>query len=77
MVQALQTDYSVRQICETLGFNRSNTLKEEEVYLNDYKDIHEARVIIRHSIIQVYSRKRPHSVLGYLTPVEFQQKILS
>ncbi len=24
MVEALQTDYSVRQICETLGFNRSN-----------------------------------------------------
>ena len=24
MVAALQTDYSVRQICETLGFNRSN-----------------------------------------------------
>ena len=24
MVMALQTDYSVRQICETLGFNRSN-----------------------------------------------------
>ena len=24
MVEALQTDYSVRQICQTLGFNRSN-----------------------------------------------------
>lgn len=24
MVQELQTDYSVRQICETLGFNRNN-----------------------------------------------------
>ena len=24
MVEALQTDFSVRQICETLGFNRSN-----------------------------------------------------
>ena len=24
MVEALETDYSVRQICETLGINRSN-----------------------------------------------------
>ena len=24
MVEALRTDFSVRQICETLGFNRSN-----------------------------------------------------
>ena len=24
MVEALRTDYSVRQICETLGFTRSN-----------------------------------------------------
>ncbi len=24
MVTALRTDFSVRQICETLGFNRSN-----------------------------------------------------
>ena len=24
MVEVLQTDYSVRQICDTLGFNRSN-----------------------------------------------------
>ncbi len=117
MVQALQTNYSVRQICETLGINRSNlyyepieealcqsvpeihhsdqgvqylsnayvsmlkhhrieisvarrgcpwkngyaerlirTLKEEEVYLNDYKDIHEARARIGHFIDQCITR---------------------
>ncbi len=53
------------------------TLKEEEVYLNDYEDIHEARVRIGHFITQVYHQKRPHSALGYLTPVEFQRKNLS
>jgi transposase InsO family protein len=53
------------------------TLKEEEVHLNDYEDIHEARARIGHFITQVYNHKRPHSALGYLTPVEFEQKNLS
>jgi transposase InsO family protein len=53
------------------------TLKEEEVHLNDYQDIHEARDRIRHFITQVYHQKRPHSALGYLTPLEFQRKNLS
>ena len=50
------------------------TLKEEEVYLNDYQDIHEARTLIGHFIRQVYNQKRPHSALGnHLTPIEFQR----
>ena len=53
------------------------TLKEEEVHLNDYHDIHEARDRIGHFITQVYHQKRPHSALGYLTPVEFSQQNLS
>ena len=53
------------------------TLKEEEVHLNDYQDIHEARDRIGHFITQVYHYKRPHSALGDLTPVEFQRKTLS
>ncbi|MDE0398079.1 MAG: integrase core domain-containing protein [Candidatus Poribacteria bacterium] len=53
------------------------TLKEKEVHLNDYQDIHEARDRIGHFITQVYNQKRPHSALGYLTPMEFQRKTLS
>ena len=53
------------------------TLKEEEVYLNEYDDIMDARERIGHFIGQVYNQKRPHSALGYLTPVEFEQKYLS
>ena len=53
------------------------TLKEEEVHLNDYEDITQARARIGHFITQVYHHKRPHSALGYLTPVEFEQKNLS
>ncbi|MXZ01248.1 transposase [Candidatus Poribacteria bacterium] len=53
------------------------TLKEEEVHLNDYQDIHEARERIGHFITQVYNQKRPHSALAYLTPLEFQRQNLS
>ena len=52
------------------------TLKEEEVYLNDYDDIHEARDRIGHFLTHVYHQKRPHSALGYLTPMEFEQQNL-
>jgi len=53
------------------------TLKEEEVHLNDYQSITEARDRIGQFIRQVYHLKRPHSALGYLTPVEFEQQNLS
>ena len=53
------------------------TLKEEEVHLNDYQSITEARDRIGHFITQVYHQKRPHSALGYLTPMEFQRQTLS
>ena len=53
------------------------TLKEEEVHLNDYHDIHEARDRIGHFITHVYHHKRPHSALGDLTPMEFQKQTLS
>ena len=53
------------------------TLKEEEVHLNDYQNIHEARERIEQFLTQVYNLKRPHAALGYLTPMEFQTKNLS
>ena len=53
------------------------TLKEEEVDINDYQSISEARDRIGHFIRQVYHQKRPHSALGYLTPMEFQRRTLS
>ena len=53
------------------------TLKEEAIHLRDYQDIHEAREDIGHFITQVSHQKRPHSALGYSTPMEFQRKNLS
>ena len=50
------------------------TLKEEEIYLNDYDDIEDTNTRIGYFIEQVYNYKRPHSALGYLTPIEFEEK---
>lgn len=48
------------------------TLKYEEVYRSEYRDLPEARASIRQFLEQVYNRKRLHSALGYLPPVEFE-----
>ena len=53
------------------------TLKEEEVDINDYQSITEARDRIGDFITNVYNLKRPHSALGYLTPMEFEKQNLS
>jgi transposase InsO family protein len=48
------------------------TIKEEEVYLNEYLDFAMAHREIGHFIEDVYQTKRIHSALGYLTPEEFE-----
>lgn len=48
------------------------TIKEEEVYLNDYRDLREAQDNLGYFIEDVYQTKRIHSALGYLTPSEFE-----
>jgi transposase InsO family protein len=48
------------------------TLKQEEVYRNEYRDFHDARSSIGEFLERVYNRKRLHSALGYLPPAEFE-----
>lgn len=48
------------------------TIKEEEVTLNEYETLADARRDIGHFIEVVYQTKRVHSSLGYLTPAEFE-----
>lgn len=48
------------------------TIKEEEVDLSDYQDYHDAYRQIGRFLEDVYMRKRVHSSLNYLTPVEFE-----
>ena len=49
------------------------TLKYEEVYRNEYRDLQEARSAIGQFLELVYNQKRLHSALGYLPPAEFEQ----
>jgi len=49
------------------------TLKAEEVYRQEYRDLAEARASIAQFIDEVYNQKRLHSALGYRPPVEFEQ----
>lgn len=51
------------------------TLKYEEVYRQEYRDLAEVRTCMERFIDQVYNHKRLHSALGYVPPVEFEQTL--
>ena len=48
------------------------TLKYEEVYRQEYRDLREARRSIQRFLEQTYNETRLHSALGYRPPVEFE-----
>lgn len=50
------------------------TIKEEEVDLSDYQGYADAWRQLGRFLDDVYNRKRIHSSLGYLTPLEFEQR---
>jgi transposase InsO family protein len=51
------------------------TLKYEEVYRGEYRDLAEARASIGAFLEKVYNQKRLHSALGYLPPAEFEARL--
>lgn len=51
------------------------TLKYEEVYRQEYRDMADARRSIEQFLEKIYNGKRLHSALGYLPPVEFERSL--
>jgi putative transposase len=48
------------------------TLKQEEVYGGNYRDLAQARQSIEYFLEEVYNRQRLHSALAYNTPAEVE-----
>jgi putative transposase len=91
-VQYCSTDYTdllkfhgIRISMSSLGSPWQNgrvesffkTLKTNEVYLNDYQNIHEAKTNLFKFIADVYNTKRLHSSLGYVPPNEFEKQVIT
>jgi transposase InsO family protein len=49
------------------------TLKYEEVYRTEYRNLEEARASIAEFLEKIYNRERLHSALGYCPPEEFER----
>jgi putative transposase len=53
------------------------TLKAEEVYLKQYRDIDDARNNLTEFLDQVYNRQRLHSALQYQSPEAFERALMT
>ena len=51
------------------------TLKYEEVYRTEYRNLEDARASIGGFLEKIYNRERLHSALGYRPPLEFERHL--
>jgi len=51
------------------------TLKYEEVYRAEYRDLEEAKALSGELLEKIYNRQRLHSALGYRPPLEFERSL--
>jgi putative transposase len=52
------------------------TLKYEEVYRQEYRNLAEAQASVERFIEKIYNGKRLHSALGYCSPIEFERSLM-
>ena len=80
LLKSLQIQISMAEIGEATqnGYAERliRTIKEEEVDLSEYRNYHDAYQQLGRFLDHVYTRKRIHSSLGYLTPLEFESQWL-
>jgi transposase InsO family protein len=50
------------------------TLKREEIYANEYRDLEHLAESLEAFIERYYNRRRLHSALGYRPPEEFEKE---
>jgi putative transposase len=50
------------------------TIKEEKVDLSEYRNFAEVYMQVKVFLEEVYMRKRIHSSIGYLTPIELESE---
>ena len=51
------------------------TLKYEEVYRAEYRNLEEAKALIGKFLEKIYNQQRLHSALGYRPPLEFERSL--
>lgn len=51
------------------------TLKYEEVYRTEYRNLQEAKASIGEFLEKLYNQERLHSALGYRPPLEFERSL--
>jgi transposase InsO family protein len=67
---AAQLNTHANASCESF----MKTLKREEIYANDYRDLEHLIESVEKFIEHYYNRCRLHSALGYRPPEEFEEE---